>query len=93
MVSKNAGRSTRRYRRLRAHVARTQSVCHLCGQPINFDLDSHDPMSFQVDHVVPRSVAPELAEALSNLKASHRSCNRAKSNRTEPAASPHSVDW
>ena len=51
--------------------------CHLCGQPIDYDLPSGDPWSFELDHVVPlaRGGAPW---DYANAAASHRICNQRK---------------
>ena len=67
--------------RARALVRRSGADCHICGLPIDYTLKSPDPMSFEVDHKVPMDVAPELAAVPSNWGASHRRCNRAKSNK------------
>ena len=65
--------------RHRAAIARGKPPCHICGGEIDYDLPHLDPGAFVVDHVIP--VAREGADELSNKRAAHRSCNRAKSDR------------
>ena len=72
-------RSTTTRDRLRRQVSRGHPPCHLCGDPIDYSLRSPDPLSFEVDHVIPRSRGGE--DTLDNAAPSHRRCNRAKSNR------------
>lgn len=59
-------------RRARAHVARRlPAPCSRCGEPVALG----DP--WDVDHVVPSSVAPELVADPRNWQPAHRACNRA----------------
>lgn len=69
-------RSTTRRDRHRAAIRRGEPACHICGKPIDYTLKTPDPMSFEVDHVVP--LAKGGADELSNKAAAHRRCNRAK---------------
>ena len=58
---------------------KARAVCHICGQPIDYTLKpSSDPNSWEPDHVIPVSQAPELELDLNNIKASHMQCNRAR---------------
>ena len=53
--------------------------CHLCGEEINYNAVSHlDPLAFEIDHIIP--LAKGGLDVLENLAASHRRCNRAKSD-------------
>ena len=62
MVAKTAGRTTRRWReRIRPAVLRASDICHWCGHP----------GANTVDHIIPISVAPELAEDFANLAPIH----------------------
>lgn len=70
------GRNTTTRDRDRAAIRRTKPPCHICEQPIDYTLKSPDPMSFEVDHIVP--LARGGADVLANKAASHRVCNRAK---------------
>jgi hypothetical protein len=43
---------------------------------INYGARSGTPRSFELDHAVPVSVAPELSLETSNFRPSHAVCNR-----------------
>lgn len=59
---------SRRWRKLREQIlARDGGVCYLCGSPAT-----------QVDHVVPRAVAPDRVFDPSNLRAACARCNARK---------------
>lgn len=70
-MSKSDGRQSRAWRKLRSEVLAASSVCWICGHP---GADT-------VDHLVPLSLAPELAHERSNLAPAHRSCNSRKGQR------------
>ena len=72
----SAGRSTTARDRDRAAIRRTKPPCGICEQEIDYDLKSPDPMSFEVDHIIP--LAKGGPDDLANKQASHRKCNRAK---------------
>ena len=69
-------RSTTTRDQHRHAIRRTKPPCHICEMPIDYVLRSPDPMSFEVDHIVP--LARGGADVLANKGASHRVCNRAK---------------
>ena len=74
----NAPRSTTTRDRDRNAIKRTKPPCHICEQPIDYALHHLDPGAFVVDHVIP--LARGGADELANKAASHRSCNRTKSD-------------
>lgn len=82
-IAKNAGRSTRRYKRLKADLRQLGLPCWICGQAIDYEAKAPDPASFTVDHVLPRGAYRELAEDAGNLRPAHFSCNDSKSNRVD----------
>jgi 5-methylcytosine-specific restriction endonuclease McrA len=67
--------------RARARLRRAAGPCWICGGVIDYSVKSPDPMSFELDHKKPKELFPELAFEPTNWAASHRKCNRAKSNR------------
>jgi 5-methylcytosine-specific restriction endonuclease McrA len=69
-------RNTTQRDRDRATIRRTGAGCHICGQSIDYTLKSPDPMSFEVDHLVPLSKGG--ADDLTNKAAAHRICNSKK---------------
>ena len=88
-------RNTATRDRHRAAIRRTKPPCHICEQPIDYALKSPDPMSFEVDHIVP--LARGGADELANKAAAHRVCNRAKWHKLparQPAATTSSSrEW
>jgi 5-methylcytosine-specific restriction endonuclease McrA len=78
-----SGSTTTRDQHRRA-IARTKPPCGICGQPIDYALKSPDPMSFEVDHIIPRAAGGP--DTLENKQASHRKCNRTKWHRVKTQA-------
>ena len=88
-----SGRIGHKWRKAKAHVRRTQDVCHLCGQAIDKTLPPNHRMSFTVDHVEPLSLNVERALDRTNLKAAHRSCNSSKGNGDGELVVRNSREW
>ena len=61
-------------------ILSTQSICGICGQPVDKTLKYPDPMSPTVDHIIPVSKRGDPV-ALENLQLAHRYCNRMKSDK------------
>lgn len=74
-------RSTTRRNRHRKIIAVDQPPCHICGEPIDYDAKHLDPMSFTIDHITPLTKGGEELDVIDNIKAAHRKCNRAKSDK------------
>ena len=68
--------------------------CAICGMPIDYGLPAGDPMSFEVDEIVPVSLGGSELD-WSNLQPAHRICNQKKGNKigytTETAGSSRAV--
>ena len=83
-TSRYAGRSTRRYKTLRADFRRkcrnANAACWLCGNPIDYELTADHPDCFNVDHAVPKSLRADLAEDPANFRPSHKVCNERRGN-------------
>jgi 5-methylcytosine-specific restriction endonuclease McrA len=61
--------------------------CALCRGalgPIDYEAPQYHPLAFEVDHIVPISRGGE--KTLENSRASHRTCNRQRSNRLDADA-------
>lgn len=67
-------------RRLRARLRSEGRPCHICGQPIDYSLPAGDPMSFEVDEIVPVSRGGSPYD-YGNVGAAHRVCNQRRGNR------------
>lgn len=87
------GRAGRRWRALRAQVALEEPTCWRCGNPFDHHLPRRHPDAFTVDHVIPLSKAPWLAEVRANLRAAHHRCNAAAGNRMDTPPMPASRRW
>lgn len=61
-------------------ILASQSVCGICGKPVDKSLKFPDPMSATVDHIIPLSKNGDPTD-LDNLQLAHRYCNRMKSDR------------
>lgn len=57
----------------------TQTICGICGQPVDPKLKYPDPMSRCIDHIIPISRGGHPSD-LSNLQLAHWTCNRQKSD-------------
>ena len=69
------------YRKARKKIFATQSVCAICGRPVNFDLKFPDPWSATVDHIIPISKGGNPAD-IANMQLAHLQCNRLKASKT-----------
>lgn len=84
-------RSTRRWRekirpQFRTKCAEEHAPCWICNQPIDYTIsDATDDEVWEPDHVHPVSTHPHLYEDPANLRASHRACNRQRSNKHHTA--------
>lgn len=86
----SAGRNPRRangHRRdqVRAQVLREEDTCWLCGQPVDKTIKTPDPMSPEVDEVIPVRDGGDPFDRR-NCRLAHRSCNVAR-NRKRPTRS------
>ena len=82
-------------------ILSTQSVCGICGKPVDKSIRYPDPMSPTVDHIIPIARNGDPV-ALDNLQLAHRYCNRMKSDslpveptpKTDPNRDlPQSANW
>ena len=86
-------------------ILKTQSVCGICGQPVDKTLKPPHPLSPVIDHIIPISKGGHPSD-LRNLQLAHWQCNRQKSDKlyndikdtSKPQVIgnrnlPHSIDW
>jgi hypothetical protein len=88
-----AGRSTRRWRQLKAEQRAKRLPCCICGQRIDYTLQHPDPGSFSVQHKRDWHSHPELREAPANLDSAHLGCNSAAGKDGKLGVSVTSEDW
>lgn len=67
-------------RQIRAWLRAQGLPCHICGRPIDYDLPAGDPMSFEVDEIVPVSRGGSPIDR-ANVAPAHRVCNQRRGNR------------
>ena len=84
----------------------TQTVCALCGKPVDFTLKYPDPWSPTIDHIIPINKGGHPSD-LSNLQLAHFRCNRLKADKIVETTKnkkndvivitnrmlPQSIDW
>lgn len=83
----------------------TQTVCGICGKPVDFSLKYPHPLSACIDHIIPIAKGGHPSD-INNLQLAHWTCNRQKSDKLPSASSssnhsevitnrllPHSFDW
>lgn len=61
-------------------ILATQTVCGICGRPVDMHLKYPHPMSPTIDHIIPIARGGHPS-ALENLQLAHRCCNREKSDK------------
>lgn len=83
----------------------TQTVCGICGNPVDFSVKFPDPLSPTIDHIIPLDKGGHPSD-ISNMQLAHFWCNRQKSNKLVPKIEftqvketignrdlPQSFDW
>lgn len=82
----------------------TQTVCGICGMPVDFNYKYPHPLSPCIDHIIPVSKGGHPSD-LDNLQLAHWTCNRQKSDKLVGAKQvkieetisnrvlPHTFDW
>ena len=58
----------------------TQTVCGICGKPVDFSKKYPHPLSPCVDHIIPIAKGGHPSD-IQNLQLAHWSCNRQKSDK------------
>lgn len=67
-------------RKVRAWLKAQGRPCAICGRAIDYELPAGDPMSFEVDEIVPVSRGGSPIDP-GNVQPAHRICNQRKGNR------------
>lgn len=76
------GNAHAEYKRNREKIIKSQSVCAICGQPVDKTLSYPHPMSATVDHIIPVARGGHPSD-ISNLQLAHWICNRQKSDKLQ----------
>ena len=93
------------FERAKKRIYATQTVCGICGKPVDFNYKYPHPLSPCIDHIIPIAKGGHPSD-MDNLQLAHWCCNRQKSdkilrtdrtNQTEEVVSnrllPQAVDW
>jgi len=88
LASNPRQRNSNARRKLRLWLKSRGEPCALCGGAIDYSLPAGDPMSFEMDEIIPVSryylggyATPEqCALDRDNVQATHRICNQRKGN-------------
>ncbi len=96
------------FERNKKKIYATQTVCGICGRPVDLALKYPHPLSPCIDHIVPIAKGGHPSD-IDNLQLAHWTCNRQKSDklfrqsRTQEADGetgivsnrllPQSMDW
>lgn len=94
------------FERNKKKIYATQTVCGICGKPVDFTLKYPHPLSPCIDHIVPIAKGGHPSD-IDNLQLAHWTCNRQKSDKLLHKASsvpaeeetcsnrilPLSMDW
>jgi 5-methylcytosine-specific restriction endonuclease McrA len=90
------------YMKAKKIIFASQSVCGICGRPVDFSKKFPDPWSATIDHIIPVSKGGAPA-SIENMQLAHSYCNRQKSTKLvelqikEKSVSnrdlPLSMDW
>lgn len=68
------------YTKAKARILKEQSVCGICGLPVDKKLKFPHPYSPTVDHIIPLDKGGHPSD-IANLQLAHFICNRMKSNK------------
>ena len=79
------------YEAARKKILATQTICGICGKPVDFSYKPPHPLSPSVDHIIPVSKGGHPTD-ISNLQLAHRCCNRAKGDLAEKKNTPAPVN-
>ena len=98
------GTHRRAFERNKKKIYATQTVCGICGKPVDFSLKYPHPMAPCVDHIIPIAKGGHPSD-LDNLQLAHWCCNSQKSDKlfkrtgmeeekvVSNRALPQSTDW
>ena len=74
------GSHRKQFERNKKRIYATQTVCGICGKPVDFSYKYPHPLSPCIDHIVPVAKGGHPSD-LDNLQLAHWTCNRQKSDK------------
>ncbi len=75
-----SGSHQQQFRISKKKIYATQTVCGICGKPVDFSLKYPHPLSACIDHIIPIAKGGHPSD-ISNLQLAHWCCNRQKSDK------------
>lgn len=66
--------------RNKKRIFATQTICGICGRPVDFTKKYPDPMAPCIDHIIPIAKGGHPSD-IDNLQLAHWYCNRQKSDK------------
>ena len=74
------GKHRAQFDKNKKRIYATQTICGICGQPVDFALKYPHPLSPCIDHIVPIAKGGHPSD-IDNLQLAHWCCNREKSDK------------
>lgn len=68
------------FERAKKKIYATQTVCGICGKPVDFEQKYPHPLSPCIDHIIPVAKGGHPSDR-ENLQLAHWCCNRQKSDK------------
>ena len=78
----NDGTHRAQFEKNKKRIFATQTVCGICGKPVDFNLKYPHPLSPCIDHIIPVAKGGHPSD-IDNMQLAHWSCNRQKSDKLE----------
>lgn len=71
------GKHRGQFEKNKKKIYATQSICGICGRPVDMNIKYPDPLSPCIDHIIPVSRGGHPSD-ITNMQLAHRTCNRTK---------------
>ncbi len=85
------GKFQAQYKANKKKILATQSICGICGRPVNKELKYPNPQSACIDHIIPIAKGGHPA-AIENLQLTHLCCNLAKADKLTAQSNNGSIN-
>ena len=63
-------------------IYQTQTICGICGKPVDFSFKYPHPLSPCIDHIIPVAKGGHPSD-MANLQLAHWTCNRQKADKLQ----------
>lgn len=82
------GSHRKQFERNKKKIYATQTVCGICGKPVDFSYKYPHPLSPCIDHIIPVAKGGHPSD-IDNLQLAHWTCNRQKSDKLFSSSGMH----